>query len=479
VVIWILLVGSTSGQTLEPAALRAQLEFVQQQLQQIQQGQGVGPNPSTPAGSPGSLEERLDELSAQIKNLARRIELDQEAAAEKAKAAPQSVLGGNGFSIQSGDGQFRFRLRGYLQSDGRFYADDNQARGVDSFLLRRVRPILETTMYGIFDARIMPDFAGGGAALQDAYVDARLHPAFRIRTGKFKAPVGFERLASATELLFVERALPTALVPNRDLGVMVHGDLVRGGLAYAVGLFNGVTDGGSADTDTEDGKQVAARVFAQPFRTRRDSVLQGLGAGLSASHGVQRGTSAANSGLPSLRTSGQSVFFAFSGDEPIVGPVLAAGSHSRVSVHGHYYYGSFGLLGEHVLSRQQVARSGIENTLDNTAWQVAGTWVLTGETPSPRSLSPRTPFDRRAGTWGAIELTTRYSAIDIDSATFPLFANPLTASRAADAWLAGVNWYLNGGLKLQANFERTTFTPAGAVRRAPENLLLTRLQVVF
>lgn len=76
------------------------------------------------------------------------------------------------------------RLRGYVQFDGRFFQDDEQRPGVDTFLLRRVRPILEGTLFKNFDFRVMPDFGGGTTVLQDAYLDARVSPRFRIRAGK-------------------------------------------------------------------------------------------------------------------------------------------------------------------------------------------------------------------------------------------------------------------------------------------------------
>ena len=77
--------------------------------------------------------------------------------------------------------QGRLRLRGLVHSDARFYLDDADARSVDSFLLRRVRPTVEATMYRLFDFKLMPDFGGGTTALQDAYMDARLHPKFKVR----------------------------------------------------------------------------------------------------------------------------------------------------------------------------------------------------------------------------------------------------------------------------------------------------------
>lgn len=474
---WSLATGVASAQPSDAAAIQAQIAALQQQLAALQES--LRPN-GAPASDPSvrTLEERLEQLETQIKVLARQIELDKEQAAERARTTPQPAAGRSGFSVQSADGQFRLRLRGLVHSDGRFYLHDTDGRGVDSFLLRRVRPVVEATMYGLFDFRVMPDFAGGSATLQDAYVDARLTPAFRVRAGKFKAPVGFERLASASEMTFIERALPTTLVPNRDVGVMVHGDLAGGTVSYAAGVFNGVVDGGSGDVDIQDGKDAAGRIFFQPWRAQRDSVVQGLGVGVSGSYGIQRGAGT-SSGLPALRTSGQATFFSYRGDDGAAGPVLADGTHTRISAHGHYYYGSFGLLAEHVRSSQDVRRGTVTDTLANTSWQIAGSWVLTGETPSYRGVTPRAAFDRNAGTWGAIELTARYTALRIDEDTFPLFANPSSAARGADAWLAGVNWYLNTGVKLMANFERTTFEAAGTARRRPENALLTRLQLSF
>ena len=181
---------------------------------------------------------------------------------------PQGTVvsaGPNGFEIRSADSAFRLRFRGYIHTDGRFYAGDAESRGVDTFGLRRARPILEATAYKIFDFRIMPDFAGGSAVVQDAYVEARFSRYANLRAGKQKAPLGYERLLSATELIFIERALPSGLVPNRDMGVMVYGDPARW-LTYQAGFFNGVVDGSSGDTDTTDSKDLIGRVFVQPFR---------------------------------------------------------------------------------------------------------------------------------------------------------------------------------------------------------------------
>ena len=422
----------------------------------------------TPDEGAAALHERLAALEEQLRVLSGQLETRV-----PEKSAPSRTTldaGRTGFSIQSADGSFRLRLRGLLQSDGRFYLGDSADRGVDTFLLRRVRPIVESTVYGRFDVRITPDFGGGMTVLQDAYVDARLHPAVKLRAGKFKPPFGIERLVSAAELTFIERALPTLLVPNRDVGLMVHGDGLSGRMTYAAGVFNGVVDGGSTDADAQDGKDVVARLFTQPFRARRDGVWAGLGLGVAVSYGTRDGTSTAT-GVPALRTLGQQVFFRYRDD--VSSPVRADGRHGRISAQGRYSFGRLQLLGEQVLSTQQVRKGAERATLGNDAWQLAGSWLLIGRTPAAGSAAAG---EREAG---AVQVTGRYSVLRVDRTAFPLYADPEAWASEARAWAIGANGLVNNAVKLQINYERTAFESAGASRRRGEHDLLTRVQFAF
>ena len=73
----------------------------------------------------------------------------------------------------------------------------------------------------IYDFRFTPDFAGGKTIILDSFVAARFRPWSVVTAGKFKVPVGLERIQSASDIRFIERAFPTSLVPNRDLGVQL------------------------------------------------------------------------------------------------------------------------------------------------------------------------------------------------------------------------------------------------------------------
>src|ERR1043166_4705097 len=173
---------------------------------------------ATTARAQTNIEQRLDELEQEIWILKRQRELDQERADQKATAV--FTAGKEGFALKSADGNFELKLRGLLQADGRFFLDDEDKNGTDTFLIRKARPILEGTLYKEFDFRLMPDFGNDTVALFDAYAEWKHWPWLKIRAGKFKPPVGLELLQEDPNGLFAERALPTALVPSRDIGVV-------------------------------------------------------------------------------------------------------------------------------------------------------------------------------------------------------------------------------------------------------------------
>src|SRR5919197_2471825 len=227
---------------------------------------------------PAAVQERLEALERKVRTLERQLEVEQETkAADKAKQTATISAGAEGFALKSTDEAFQLKLRGLLQADGRWFfegenipvATPNNGND-DTWLLRRVRPILEGTVFNIFDFRFTPDFGNGKTVIQDAYVDARFLPWLQLKGGKFKIPFGIERLQSASNIRFVERALPNNLVPNRDLGVELQGDLGEGILSYSFAWLNGVNDGRSSedfgDVDNNVDKDFAARIFAHPFQ---------------------------------------------------------------------------------------------------------------------------------------------------------------------------------------------------------------------
>lgn len=450
-------------------------------------GGGIAPGAAwaadAAAGSTAALIQRLDDLEQEVALLKRQLEVQKEI--EDKKAAENPIItanANNGITIKSPDDAFKFRARGYLQTDARLFTDNDKSFAgtgtTDNFLLRRVRPSFEGTVYKYFDYLISPSFDSGTASLQDAYLEYRYLPELKFRAGKFKAPFGLERLQSSAATTFVETAYPTSLTPNYDTGFQVSGDIWEGVVSYAVALSNGTVDGSSNDTDTNNDKEVAARVFVSPFKLTNNEVLRGLSVGVAVTHGHQEGTSV----LPTLRSPAQASVFSYTTG------VFGDGPRTRFSPQLSWYYGSLGILGEYVSSEQSLSRNAFRDEFENEAWQISGSYVLTGEDATFRGVTPLKPFDPSLGQWGAWEIAARYHELDIDDKLFTnypnnTFANVNSAITGAESWTIGTNWYLNKNLKLQVDYEHTEFTggaPIDAlVDRPDENAVLGRFQIAY
>jgi phosphate-selective porin OprO and OprP len=442
--------------------------------------------PAAEIGSAPKSGPTTQELDQKLRVLVRNNELAAEAAEAKAREQPRLTLGVNGLQLASGDTNFVFGLRGLLQVDSRMFFNDGDIQANDAFLLRRARPMFQGTVFRDFDFLFNPEFGGSTVQIYDAYLNYRYTPALQLRAGRFKSPVGLEYLQSDQFTSFSERALPTALSPGRDLGFQLWGDVAGGVMSYAAGVFNGLGDGrNSNNADFDDHREVAARMFFLPFKKADVVALRGLGFGVGGSWGDYSVTNA--SGLPNNNgyvTDGQQLFFTYTNN------VVAGGPHWRVAPQAYYYLGPFGLLGEYTVSSLHVQRNigAFESArLNQMGWQVAGSWVLTGETASFTGVTPRNNFDPRKGNWGAFQLVARFAELDVDDDAFPLFSNPAASASEAQAWAAGVNWFLNRTILLKASFSRTTFSGGGgagltspaAVTRQPEEVFFTRMQLSF
>ena len=466
-----------SAGTAEIEALKKELRELGQKVRSLEEQQASARQTNADAAG-----EKLQDLDQQVRILGRQRELDNENAAAAAKALPKIAAGPGGFSFTSADTNFSLALHGVLQVDSRtFFANDN-LQGDNSFLLRRARPILQGTVYRDFDFVFVPDFGGSAVQIFDAYVNYRYSPELQLQAGKYKSPVGLESLQSDVNILFNERSLATDLVPNRDVGFELHGDLFNGAVSYAAGIFNGAPDysGSTTNADFDSLKAFAGRVFFQPLKDSDVAALKGFGFGVGGSYESDRAwTNTATGVTPGYTTDGQERFFTYTNG------VVGHGNHWRIAPQGSYYYGPLGVFGEYVISDQQVVNvnKGLKADLQNTAWDVSGSWLLTGEEASSGAVVPKHPFDPKRGQWGAWQVVGRYAQLDVDNSAFPRFANPNTSASKAQAWSAGLNWYLNRNIRFNASFSHTWFNggngTGSTVTKQPENVLFTRIQLGF
>jgi phosphate-selective porin OprO/OprP len=450
-----------------------------------------------PADSNADLRKEIEEQKQRLAILERKLENQQEAATAAAASAPKITASASRFQIGSTDGANFIRLRGTLFADNRAYSGDSAPETADTFLLRSVRPTIEGTFGGIYDFRFTPDFGSGRTIIVDAYAAARFNPGFVVTVGKFKPSVGLERLESEPDLRFMERGLPTLLVPNRDLGLQLSGEFAGGVVAYQVGYFNGVPDGQSSDNlaapdvESDTGGDYAARVFFQPFVSSDNFNLRGLGVGIGSTWQDLDGA-AANPYLPSYRSQGQLGVFSYrantaTGATPN-NATFADGERLRLAPQLYYYRGSFGFLGEYTQVKQDVSRNvaglALSDTLTNTAWQGQFSWFVTGEEETYRGFTPKSTWQPGKAGWGALELVARIQELDIDDDAFAggnnSFANPLTAISKERSWGVGVNWYPWNTVKLSLDYDNTSFEGGAATGDRPdEQAIFSRFAINY
>jgi len=425
--------------------------------------------PRPPAGSPAPTEPAPDPFRAAPAEVAPSppstpVPATPEAPPEKPK--PKS---GGPFVIESDDGAHKLELHALVHADLRFFVPSTGPETIDTFLLRRVRPSIDARLYHYFELKIQPDFAGSKFQLLDAYGNLHFIDEVQLRVGKGKTPVGFERLKSPADITFAERGFPTLLVPNRDVGIQIHGQLWKGAVEYAGGIYNGVPDGGSGDQDENGEKDYAGRIFVRPFLPFGEGPLSGIGIGLAGMTGIQEGT------LATYKTSGQQTFFA------PADVAQADGKRAVFAPQAAYYFGPAGLMFEYVRDKQRLSDGAAGFTqLDGEAWQLAGSFVL-GGSQSFQGVKVDSPLDPKQNHWGSVELAARYHSLRFDPRVFRTgFADPASSARLASAYTLGLTWHFARRLRALVNYEHTTFEGGAADgNREPEGLLVSRLQVAF
>ena len=422
------------------------------------------------------LRERVHALEQELTAITKRLDgVDQTAA-----TAPKVSLSDKGISLASADNAYAIKFRGVAQFDSRLFFDDGGVSN-NSFLLRRARIISEGVFAKYFSFQFVPEFGGSSVSILDASIGVTLNKSIQLKFGKFTPPLGLERLQGVCWTFFNEASLVSNLVPVRDVGVQASGLVANGTVNYALGVFGGVADNGSSsNSDFDNDKDLIARVFASPFKNGKEASLKGLSLGVAASLGRSKTTAGRTAGY---KTDGQQTFFSYAAG------TTADGRTWRVAPQLDYRWGSFGALGEYVISAVNVRQDPATDTtrLENKSWQFATGYVLTGEQSSYTGVVPRNNFDLAAGTWGAFEVVARYADLNVDSKAFPLFASSAANAKEASSVGLGFNWYLSKVVLFSTDYYQTHFgfsssapaVPTTQILRQDEQALIMRVQIAF
>ena len=414
-------------------------------------------------------------------------------------------VGPNGFALRSGDKKAQLRFHLQVQADGKFWKGTTPAKVNETFFLRRAIPWIDGTLPGGISFVVAPDFsqisttntaAQGNAAinLPDAYLQLKVLDELQFRFGKFRAPIGLERLQPTGQLFFNEFAIATQLTPLRDLGGQIQGEFGQGIVGYAAGVFNGAVDNSYTDVDPGRYKDVEGYVYVRPFGRSTPELLQYAIFGIAGTAGRKSGVpqaSGQSTNLPTYKSPGGAAIFSYkvagSGVTPdATNTVIASGQQRRLNVHGYYSIGPVGLLAEYIYSQQRVGLNGTNTAVGNQGWTAEASVFLFGGKASYSQAQVLTPFDPSAGTFGALELVGRASQLRFDDGAFGGKADTTkpvdeaaSVSKATEL-AGGLSWYWSQSVRILLSYNHTSYKGgvAGGDRPA-ENVFFGRTQLNY
>ena len=399
-----------------------------------------------------SAAERQDRAATRSRAIASRT-LEQELATAEAQARGagggrgrqgeaarrSSAPGTDGFFLRSPDEKsFQIRFRGYTQFDARCFTDGRRRRHRHVHLPARAPDRRGHARRRASTSASCRTSRTARSSLQDAYVNLRYLPeAPAPGRASSRRRSGSSGSSRPPRMMFIERALPTLLVPNRDLGVMVHGrSAAKGWSSYqlAPDERRHATAARATTSTPTTARTWSARIFVQPFQDSTPGVARGPRPRLR-----RRATATQNGGAPaSYRSPGP-------GDLLLLprrrrADASPATARIRYSPQVYYYWGPFGAA-RRVRARRTrdvTLRAGSDGaTLDNDAWQIAAQLradrrerVVQGR----RAARGRSTPDE--GGWGACEIAGRYHELHVDEDVVRPSASPIRLASAenAKAW---------------------------------------------
>jgi len=385
---------------------------------------------------------------------------EKEAAAKKSKGAVTAKYK-DGIVIGTEDGKNSIQINGRVHFDARSFDYSNSgATAPDTYDIRRSRIGAKVRFLDYYTGEIV--FNGSSLdnskTLDVAYLNVAWWKPVQFRVGQFKQPFSMEQLTSSNNIDFVERSFVDKLVPGKEMGVMVHGEPVKGftyGLSYSSGEGQNQNE-----TDARvDDRDIVGRVTANfaELAGNKDWLLH---AGLAYSKGdiidsdaksvVSRSTET-RSGVNYLADIGNVLVNAADGVD-----------RTRLGLEGAVGYGPFKLQGQWV--RNSLDNGTVDEDLE--AYYVQALWTITGESQVSRykggafsSLKPKNNFDPKTMSGGAWEVGVRYSNFDATDFSKSLAANH--GYLEADALTLGVKFVPNPHVRFMLDYVKTDFEGDG------------------
>ncbi len=387
----------------------------------------------------------------------------------------------DGFHIDGSHKRLTFRVNLSVMADGGYIGADEELEKAFPDLegsdveFRDLRLTMNGTLYDWAEFRLSFDFANV-RDIKDEWIRFYKIPFIgHFKMGYFKEPFSLEELTSLESLTFMETALPTtAFGPGRNFGISRQSAVLNQRMTWTLGAFvntDSFSDVGDSkdQIDETNGWNITGRVTGLPWYEGKGKKLLHLG--LSYSHqfrGIEDFTIQLRTRPESRLTDDRLVdtdeFFIDGGD--LINPEFAFVS-GPLSFQGEYF---------HVFADADAL-----GDPDFWGFYLYGSYYITGEYRRYDRLTgifsrpePKHNFRPRQREWGAWELASRISYIDLNSMEI----------RGGEEFnfTAGLNWYLSKKTRLMINYIHARVndreTPP-RVDKSHADILQARFQIGF
>jgi phosphate-selective porin OprO and OprP len=374
------------------------------------------------------------------------------------------------------------RLTGFFQADAGWISQNGRNQTAvgdaqDGADFRRARLAATGNVAENVGYMLEMDFAfPGRPSFMDVWGEVRdLDGLQNVRFGQYRNPFGLDGLTSVKELTFIERGLPFAFLPFRQIGVMAYGTSDAQDMTWAVSGFRFPTDFFGSNVGDNGGYGLATRVTSLVI-DEGDDVLH-LGAAYSvidpANDLVQYRSQpeffVAETGGAAFVPVGVPTTVPFFVDTGTIATDIVNLFAGEVATTSGSWHGQGELI--YAMVNRQAA-----STVTFSGVSVQAGYILTGE---------HRPYDRKSGTLGRVvphenfgssggcgawEIAGRWSYLDLnDGGINGGQLNNLTA---------GLNWYLNRNTKFQLNYIHAFLKTTGQ-GDSDADIIAMRAQVDF
>jgi phosphate-selective porin OprO/OprP len=377
--------------------------------------------------------------------------------------------GYEGLTVESANGDFKFKVRGRIQADA-VLVDEDKIDLENSTELRRARLNLEGTLWKIWDYRFEADFGGNDPRMTNAYIKFKGLKPVNFTLGYQKVPVSLQSITGNNWTVFQERATINSFINNDEIGrrrlglsMDTHGNHWTNWTAKAGFYGTGIDNAGKSS----DNWGTAGRVTIAPIAKATRVVHMG---GSAYYRNFKHAPELALSTHPEAHLAPKLIGTAMIPEVKEI--LLLGGEFSAV-------WGPF-----HAQSEYLRAEVGRKNGLPEPSfdgWYAQAGYFLTGESRNYETDKGRygriTPHRIMGqGGWGAWEIAARYSTIDLEN-------DGILGGKERNITF-GINWWATQNILFRANYVRAMIDPNSSRpqlrgENKDTNIFMTRVQIAF